>query len=51
MKYTNEQIEAMYLDWFNNFMSTYKFREYYNLTTSEAENIIDMGRVLNNRNK
>ena len=46
-KRTDKEIEEMYLDWFNNFLSTERFREYYNLGMSEAENIIDRGRELN----
>ena len=46
-KRTDKEIEEMYLDWFNNFLSTERFREYYNLCMSEAENIIDRGRELN----
>ena len=46
-KRTDKEIEEMYLDWFNNFLSTERFREYYNLGMSEAENIIDRGRKLN----
>ena len=41
--------EEMYLDWFNNFLSTEKFREYYNLSMAEAENFIDQGRKINQK--
>lgn len=51
MKYTDKEIEEMYLDWFNNFISTERFREYYNLGMSEAENIIDRGREINWKDK
>ena len=46
-KRTDKEIEEMYLDWFNNFLSTERFREYYNLSIAEAENIIDRGREIN----
>jgi len=46
-KRTDKQVSEMYLDWFNNFLSTERFREYYNLGMSETENIIDRGRELN----
>jgi len=46
---TKEVYEEMYLDWFNNFLSTDKFREYYNLSMAEAENIIDEGRKINHQ--
>ena len=42
-----EAKKEMFLDWFNNFLSTERFREYYNLGMSETENIIDRGRELN----
>ena len=41
MNRSNKEIEDMYLDWFNNSLSTEKFREYYGLGMAEAENIID----------
>ena len=49
MNYTNTQIEAMYLDWFNNFLSCQAWRDYYNLGMAEGENILDLGRELNNK--
>lgn len=45
----NKTTEEMYLDWFNNFLSTEKFREYYNLSMTEAENVIDQGREINKK--
>lgn len=48
MNYTTYSIEVMYLDWFNNFLSCEAWREHYNLTIAEGENILDMGRQLNN---
>jgi len=47
MKYTNKQQIEMYLEWFNNYLSTTKFREDYNLGMAECENILDNGRDLN----
>jgi len=47
MNYTNTQIEAMYLDWFNNFLSCDAWRQHYNLGMAEGENILDIGRQLN----
>jgi len=41
--------EEMYLDWFNNFLSIEKFKEYYNLSMAEAENVIDQGRKINQK--
>ena len=47
----NKTTEEMYLDWFNNFLSTEKFKEYYNLSMAEAENVIDQGRKINHKRK
>lgn len=46
-KRTDKQVSEMYLDWFYNFESTSKFSDAYDLSMSEAENIIDRGRELN----
>ena len=51
MSRSNQEVEDMYLDWFNNFLSTERFREYYNLGMAEAENIIDQGRKINHKRK
>ena len=45
--YTNKEAEQMYLEWFNNYLSTGKFAEDYNLSMTEVENILDRGRSLN----
>tara|TARA_R110000744_G_C19350266_1_gene560339 strand:- start:1035 stop:1229 length:195 start_codon:yes stop_codon:yes gene_type:complete len=45
--FTNKQAQTMYLDWFNNYLSTEKFSEHYNLSMVEVENILDRGRKLN----
>jgi len=46
--YTDEEVHDMYLDWFNNFLSTGKFAEYYDLSMTEVENILDRGREIQN---
>jgi len=51
MSRSNQEVEDMYLDWFNNFLSTERFREYYGLGMAEAENIIDQGRKINHKRK
>jgi len=51
MNYTNTQIESMYLDWFNNFLSCDAWRQHYNLCIAEGENILDIGRQLNHIRK
>jgi len=41
---------AMYLDWFNNFLSIPRFAEYYGISESLAHEVICFGReVLNNQ--
>lgn len=44
--YTDEEVHDMYLDWLNNFISTEKFREHYDLGMAETENILDRGRKI-----
>jgi hypothetical protein len=46
MNYNKEQLHDMYLDWFNNYLSTEKFAEDYNLSMAETENVLDMGRKI-----
>ena len=47
MSYTDKEAEEMYLEWFNNYLTTQKFAEHYNLSISDTENILDRGRKLN----
>tara|TARA_R110002072_G_scaffold200977_1_gene358664 strand:- start:653 stop:799 length:147 start_codon:yes stop_codon:yes gene_type:complete len=47
MKFTDKEVQTMYIEWFNNYLTTDKFAEHYNLTISEVENILDRGRILN----
>lgn len=42
--YNDKEVHDMYLDWLNNFISTDKFREHYDLGMAETENILDRGR-------
>ena len=42
--YNDKEVHDMYLDWLNNFISTEKFSEHYNLGMAETENILDRGR-------
>lgn len=39
-----EQLKALYLDWFNNFITLEAMASHYGLTTSQCEVLIDMGR-------
>jgi hypothetical protein len=47
---TKTQIIQMYLDFVNDFITTEKFAEYYNITTEDAIIIIKAGRLLNSIN-
>lgn len=43
----NKRIEEMYLDWVNNFLTVPVYAEYYNISEDEANDIIEIGRQLN----
>ncbi len=47
--YTRAQIKSMYIDYFNNFLSIERFAEYYNLSVTDADEIIKQGRTINQR--
>ena len=49
MRFTNKEIEEMYIEWFNNYLTTERFAEHYNLGFAEVENIIDLGRQINHK--
>ena len=36
-------IERLYLDWYNNFCTSERFAEYYNLSIEQAKQIINIG--------
>ena len=42
-----KQLEIMYLDYFNNFLTISRFADYYGITENEAKIIIDAGRKIN----
>lgn len=44
-----EKVEAIYLDYFNNFLSVEGFASYYNMATDKASRVINIGRRLNHR--
>ena len=46
MTWTLEEIQAMYLDWVNNFLTVDVFAEHYGITKEQAEGIISIGRTL-----
>jgi hypothetical protein len=41
------KIEAMYLDWLNNFITIDEFADYYEISRFKALRIIKIGRQLN----
>ncbi len=47
MEKTDSEIEAMYIDYFNNFLTISRFAEYYGITPEAAALIIDAGRKIN----
>lgn len=47
MKKLKQKIEKMYLDYFNNFLSIYRFAEYYGIDEDKAYRVIEIGRKLN----
>jgi hypothetical protein len=46
---SDKQIINLYLDYVNNFLTTKKFADYYNLSESQALKIINQGRKLLNK--
>ena len=44
-----DAIIGLYLDYANNFLTVDNFAEYYGLTISEASQIINVGREINER--
>jgi len=44
------RIEAMYLDWLNNFLSAEAMADYYEIDLIKALRVISIGRHLNQRN-
>lgn len=46
MKKIKQTIKDMYIDYFNNFLSIYRFAEYYNIEVDKANRIIDLCRQL-----
>ena len=42
---TNEDLQIMYLDYINNFLTVEKFAEYYNLTIEQANEVIEQGEI------
>lgn len=49
MKKLKQKIEKMYIDYFNNFLSVYRFAEHYDMDEDTAFRVIEIGRQLNHR--
>jgi hypothetical protein len=49
MKNLRNEIEVIYLDWFNNFLTIRSFSDYYGFTIEEADLFINLGRLINKR--
>lgn len=45
----NEQLQAMYLDYFNNYLSVACFSDHNGLSIDEAEKLIRLGREIHER--
>jgi len=45
-----EELETMYLDWFNNYLTVEYFAEDKGITVDVANDIIDAGRIINQEN-
>lgn len=51
MKYTKEECHELYLEWLNNYLTDTLFAEHYQLSITEVENILDIGRKENSKIK
>jgi hypothetical protein len=51
MKYTKEECHKLYLEWLNNYLTDTLFAEHYQLSITEVENILDIGRKENSKIK
>ena len=46
MKKRTFDAEQVYLDWFNNYLTVEKLAEHYNIPVSQAEILINAGRII-----
>ena len=44
-----EQLQAIYLDWWNNFLTVRRFAEYYGINEDDATKLIDVCRNIHNQ--
>ena len=49
--YTKEECHELYLEWLNNYLTDTLFPEHYQLSITEVENILDIGRKENRKIK
>ena len=49
LKLNKMELEKMYLDYFNNFLTVRRFAEYYGISVKEANEIINLGRIINQK--
>lgn len=47
---SNKEIETMYLDYFNNYLTIDKFAEHYQISWFSANSLINKGRLINHSN-
>ncbi len=45
MQTTSQTLQALYLDWVNNFITLYSFAEHHGITQRAATHIIEAGRI------
>jgi hypothetical protein len=48
MKTLRQQIAAFYLEYLNNFLTVDRFAEYHDLSITQAQALIDLGRQFHN---
>ena len=46
-----KELEKMFLDYANNYLTVWKFAESYNITAKKANRILEIGRKLHYRKK
>lgn len=44
--YIKQNLQHVYLDYFNNFLTLAKFAEHYGLTEAQAETVIQLGKEI-----
>ena len=44
--YIKQNLQHVFLDWFNNFLTVEKFAEHYGLTEAQAAQVIELGKQI-----